>query len=203
LSEEEEAKLLGVIDVETDWGRRDYALILLLVRSGRRVGEALGLRWGDFEVTRDGVWYEWRDERKGMAVDREKDADQRRARLDWEVWTAICAHLEGCGRLETMQDEDVIFTPLSDICGRVERLHGKDWRKQALAKENIGRMIQMYARWAGLRAEEITPKALRYTALMRRRQAGCGLEEIRRDLGYGSLDAVRLALKHVEMQEVE
>jgi hypothetical protein len=116
---------------------------------------------------------------------------------------AICAHLEGCGRLETMQDEEVIFTPLSDICGRVERLHGKDWHKQALAKENIGRMIQMYVRWAGLRAEEITPKALRYTALMRRRQAGCGLEEIRRDLGYGSLDAVRLALKHVEMQEVD
>jgi site-specific recombinase XerD len=38
LTEEEEAKLLDAIDVESEWGKRDYALILLLVRSGRRVG---------------------------------------------------------------------------------------------------------------------------------------------------------------------
>ncbi len=54
LSEAEETALLRAIDVETIWGKRDYALILCLLRSGRRTSEILGLRWGDFEVKEGG-----------------------------------------------------------------------------------------------------------------------------------------------------
>ncbi len=215
LSEDEEARLLAAIDVDTEWGMRDYALILFLVRSGRRTGEALGLRWGDFEVMKDGVWYCWKSKRKdlgengengmrrltGSPAGRKNPGNQRRARLDWEAWTAICKYLESCGRLGKIGDEEVIFTPLSDVAGRVERLYGKDWRRHALSEANIGRLIRMYANWAGLAADEITPKALRYTALVRRKQAGWGLEEMRQDLGYESLDAVRRAIQMVEIQE--
>jgi hypothetical protein len=168
-------------------------------------------------VTKDGVWYCWKTKQEelgesgekgkrrlmGSPASRKEPGDQRRAKLDWEVWTAICTYLEGCRRLENIQDDEVIFTPLTDVAGRVERLYGKDWREHALSAANIGRTVRMYARWAGLAAEEITPKALRYTALVRKKRAGLGMEEMMRDLGYESLDAVRRALKSVQMQEVE
>ena len=54
LTEAETQALLGAIDVETLWGKRDYALILFLLRTGRKTAEALGMRWGDFEVGKEG-----------------------------------------------------------------------------------------------------------------------------------------------------
>lgn len=235
LSEEEEAALLKAIDVETVWGKRDYALILFLLRSGKRTGEILGLRWGDFEVGKSGVWYrsgkggELTDNEvpvdglpvNGLLVDKlsvnglsvnelsvneltggrpEKRTrgDQRRwARLDWEVWAAICSYLEGCGRLETMQEDEFIFTPLTDAAGRVEKLYGDDWRKHALAAGSVGRSIQMYARWAGLAAEEITPKALRYTAAARKLSKGCSLEELSKFMGHSDGDVTRVWVREV------
>ena len=189
LSEEEEAALLGAIDRETAWGLRDYALILFLLRSGRRAGEILGLRWGDFEVRKEGVWYHWR---KPGGND---PKDMHRSKLKWEVWAGITSYLEACGRLEGMKEEDILFTPLTDMAGRIERLHGLDWRYQALAAGSIGRLIQMYARWAGLAADEISPKALRYTAAVRKWNSGCDLDTLREFMGFTNVDPARVLVK--------
>jgi integrase len=121
LSEEEESRLLAAVDVDTPWGLRDYALILFLLRSGRRTGEVLGLRWKDFEVREDGVWYGWGEvkgnhkgtkntkdfnENKEGNENSQRDKDgfkrvkgRRWARLEAEVWEAVVKYLVGCGRL--------------------------------------------------------------------------------------------------------
>ncbi len=187
LTEEEEEALLGAIDRETRWGLRDYALILCLLRSGRRTSEILGLRWGDFEVGKAGVGY-----RAGRLE------GCRWGRLDWEVWAAICEYLEGCGRAEGIGEEEAIFTPLTDVAGRVERLYGKEWRKHGLSEVSVGRLIQMYALWAGLPAEEITPKALRYTAGARKWKAACTLEELRDFMGHTDVDVTRKFVRRLE-----
>jgi site-specific recombinase XerD len=186
LSQEEEARLLGAIDLETTWGKRDYALILFLLRSGRHTKEALGLRWGDFEVGREGAWY--------------RQPDSKR-RLDWETWAAISRYLEGCGKLGKMSEEEVIFTPLTDAAGRVKELYGEEWEKHSLAEVSVGRSIQMYAGWAGLEAEEITPKALRYTAASNLLRKGCRLEELKEFMGHTDLDVTRVFLKGIEGSE--
>lgn len=179
LSEAEEAKLLAAIDVQTGWGRRDYALILFLLRSGRKAEEILGLRWGDFVVRKDGV-------------------EAGGERVDWDVWAAIWRYLEGCGRLEGIKDQDAVFAPLTDACGRVERLYGEDWQNHELAAGSVGRSIQMYAGWAGLAATEITPKALRYTAGRRKWKSGCSLAELGRFLGHSDVETTRLWVKSLE-----
>lgn len=186
LSEEEEAALLKAIDVQTAWGRRDYALILFLLRSGRKCEEVLGLRWGDFEVDKQGVRF-----RRGGKREKGGEEVEQWEKLDWEVWGAICRHLEGCGRLAGIGEEELIFTPLTDVAGRVEKLYGEAWQGHRLGAGSVGRLVQRYAGWAGLPAKEITPKALRYTAGVRKWQAGGSVEELQELLGHAEVESTR------------
>jgi integrase len=203
LSEEEVKALLGAIDVETTWGKRDYALILFLLRSGRRTGEILGLRWGDIEVTKEGAWIRWVDRLEGYKFKGCNVEGPRRAKLDWEAWAAIYRYLEGCGRLAGIEADELIFTPLTDAAGRVEKLYGKDWRKHRLSEGSVGRLIQKYARWAGLPAEEITPKALRYTAAAIKLREGRSVEQIREELGHSEVSVTQALVKALQAENAQ
>ena len=138
LTEEEEQRLLGAIDRETKWGRRDYALIRLALRSRMRLSKILTL-----------------DEKRGA-----------------------------------------VFAPLTEAAGRVRRLYGREWRTHSLSAANIGRLVKMYASWAGLPADEITPKTLRYTAARRRWEQGWTLKELTEFLGYTDVETTRRLVKN-------
>jgi hypothetical protein len=123
--------------------------------------------------------------------------NERWEKLDWAAWAAIWRHVEGCGRLAEIEEDELIFTPLTDAAGRVEKLYGEGWQKHRLGAGSVGRLVQRYAGWAGLPAKEITPKALRYTAGVRKWQAGASVEELQELLGHAEVESTRAWLKEV------
>lgn len=55
MSKEQVLQVLSSIDKSVLAGKRDYALLLLLISTGRRASEVLGLQWKDIHIDSDGV----------------------------------------------------------------------------------------------------------------------------------------------------
>lgn len=199
LSEEEEQRLLEAIDVDTQWGLRDYALILFMLRSGRRAGEVLKLRWGDFEVQGEEVWYWWG---KKWSCEEAKNAKElsrgRKTLLDAEVWLAVMRFLEGSGRLGGILQKHYIFTCLTDLTGSLQNRWGNDWRNYPIHLSNLTENVKRYARWAELPWEEISLKALRYTAAVHKLRQGLSYKEVAEFIGYEKLEYAKGLFKKME-----
>jgi integrase len=88
-------RILAVIS-DTVRGRRDRAIILVLVLTGRRRAEVLGLRAGDLSLEGETVFYAYRG----------KGGKRGRRELPRPAHKAICATLADPGRdLATMEPE--------------------------------------------------------------------------------------------------
>ena len=95
LKREEAKMLLDAIDRRTILGKRDYALIMLLVRTGIRFSEAVALTIGDL-VMEQGYY---------VAIIRHSKGNKRGlAKLLVEVWQAIDYYLVAFGREQAALD---------------------------------------------------------------------------------------------------
>lgn len=81
------AKRLAAIDRQTPAGRRDYALLVLALQTGRRASELAGLCWGDVERNGDEgserLTLTWRHCKGGKVLSDELNAAVGQALLAW------------------------------------------------------------------------------------------------------------------------
>ena len=115
------------------------------------------------------VFYRWSG--KGRA---------RRDQCPLPVWQSIQQYLSRSGKLESIQPEDYIFTPLTDRAARLPNVDQSSWtRNQPLSSREVGRLLKKYAKRAGLDPAKIRVHTLRHTAAMLRKQAGDDLDQSR------------------------
>lgn len=195
LTHEEARALLRAIKRTNIQGLRDYALFLTYLFTGRRNSEVRQLRWGDFELNAGRAWYRWSGKGK---------ADQR-FELPAPAWEAIKAYLKAAGRLETIQEQDYIFTALTDRATRLPTVNAAafDPQRQALSMREVGRLLKKYSKRAGLDPEKIHVHTLRHTAAMLRKEAGDDVEKICSFLAHSSLAITQIYLHRVEGQKDE
>lgn len=194
LSHEEARALLRAIRRDTLQGLRDYALFLTYLFTGRRNSEIRLLQWKAFEHNGGRVWYRWDG----------KGKHDQRFELPLPAWEAIKAYLRAAGRLETMQDEDFIFTALSDRATRLPNVDKDSFDpRQALSMREVGRLLKQYCKRAGLDPRKVKVHTLRHTAAMLRKAAGDDVEKICSFLAHSSLAVTQIYLHRVEGQKDE
>ncbi len=172
LSEKEEARLLEAVRRDPSaLGKRDHALILALLRTGRKAGEVRRLTWGEF---------------KGDPS------------MPEEVREAARACLEAAGRLEGIRDEEYVFAPSKAPLIREAGKRAEDWDgSRPLSDNGLRKLVQLHARRAGLKAEAINCHTLRHTAAMRAAEAGGTPEAVKTLLGRSSTAETKKYLRRL------
>lgn len=185
LNIDEVRAFLGAIDQETLQGKRDYALILTYILTGRRNSEIRALTWGQIESDGHRFWYRWEG----------KACTSGRYELPAPAFHAICEFLSAAGRLQAMAQDDFIFTALSDHANRLPGTVHDPGR--ALSSRYVRDLVKKYARLAGLDPEMVRVHDLRHTAAMLRSEAGDDIEAISSFLGHSSLRTTSIYLHRV------
>jgi integrase len=155
LSPGEVRAVLAAINTGCLTGSRDYALLLTLLVTGRRISEVLGMRWGDLEPMGEGGY---------VFTYRDRDGRLRGTILPGRCYRAICAYLEKDGRPpERMGAGDYVFVPLRPE--RVRRLpghaHTSTGRNRPLTVGFANRILKKYARRAGVDVRKATLRGWR------------------------------------------
>src|SRR5450759_520136 len=171
-SADEVQRLLGVIP-DTVRGRRDRAILLVLILTGRRRAEVLGLKAGDLTVEGETAFYSYRG----------KGGKTGRRELPRPAYDAIRATLGDAGKdLATM--------------GAAESL----WQAGAgPAGITSGTFYGRFRRY--LQAAELAPTGLhvlRHTAAKLRRDAGASVEAVSAFLDHSSLAVTTVYLRRLE-----
>lgn len=167
LSREEAERLLQAARQDPSvLGMRDYACLLTRLRLGVPLKSLQQLRWGQIGQDEVGTTVRWQ-------------AGGEPKRLPEEVWEAMLRWLEASGRLEKMQDEAYVFTPLAypgraDTGGKAE-----DWVEgRAISSSQMLANLKLYGRLAGIPEEKLTLMALRRTAARLRLEEGYSTAEM-------------------------
>lgn len=147
--------MMGSLDRSTLQGKRDYALINLLVRTGLRL----------IEVSRANI--EDMRQEGGEAVlwiqGKGRDSKDSFVLLTGETLTPITDYLRERGRTK---DGEPLFASLSD------RNKG-----QGLTPQAFNRIVKRTLRGVGIDSGRLTPHSLRHTAITLSLQAGATLQE--------------------------
>lgn len=165
--------LLGAIDRSTMRGRRDYALILFLLATGRLISEARLLKVSDIIANGNEITYQWKE-------------GNSRADLPSEAWQAIQTWLEDC------QGCDYVFMAIDDADPGAS--------DQPLSSTSINRIIKRCARGAGL-SSRLNARILRHTAAMLRKQVGTSPLAIKLLLNHSSQQVTDRYLRQMEGKE--
>jgi site-specific recombinase XerD len=168
LSDEEVDALLAAPDRATAIGRRDRALLLLLVQAGHRVSELVGLQRGDVEL---GSGPHVRCMGKGRK--------ERITPLTKTTAAVLRAWMEESGG----RPEDPLF-PSSHST-------------KALSRHGVTLLLAKHVEAAGgdcpsLRSKRVSPHVLRHTCAMRLLHAGVDISVIALWLGHEALETTQI-----------
>lgn len=148
-------ELLNDIDRSSSQGKRDYAMLNLMVRTGLRTIEVIRADMGD--IRQEGgeavLWIQG----KG------RDAKDDFVLLTGETLSPIRNYLQTRGKVE---DTNPLFSSLSD------RNNGK-----RLTTQSIRKTVKKYLRGIGLNSERITAHSLRHTAITLSLLGGATIQE--------------------------
>ena len=157
--------LLGSCDRDTPVGRRDYAIILLLVRLGLRAGEVAALRLDDIN---------WR---AAEIVVRGKGNTEERLPLPADVGAALADYLEH-GR-QQRPEREVFLRRLAPIRG--------------LAPDGIGEVVRAASERAGIGS--FGAHRLRHTAATSMLNAGASLTDVAQVLRHRNVATTAIYAK--------
>ena len=175
LSGDEVKRLLAVVP-DTVAGRRDRAIILTLVLTGRRRSEVLELKARDIEVADKRAYYRYRG--KGGKLGRRE--------LPLPALRAIQRTLADCDKaLDTMPQE--------------ESLWQAGCRPQGIAQPTAYGRFRRYLIAAGLPPTGF--HILRHSAAKLRRDAGESVEAVSQFLDHSSLAVTTVYLRRLEVAE--
>ena len=172
LAASEVRALLAVVP-DTVRGRRDRAILLTLVLTGRRRAEVVGLRAGDITAEGDTVFYGYRG----------KGGKTGRRELPRPAYRAIVATLADCGKeLATMDPDESLWQAGAGPAG--------------ITSGTFYGRFRRYLREAGLPSSGL--HILRHTAAKLRRDAGESIEAVSSFLDHSSLAVTTVYLRRLE-----
>ncbi len=169
-------KLLKSIDCSQIQGKRDYALINLLVRTGLRLKEVVSANLEDM--------YEQRGEMLLWIHGKGRSSKDEFVLLTPQTLTSLHEYLQ----LRTIKSEkDPLFVSLSD------RNYGK-----RLTMFSLSRIIKRRLRAAGFDSKRITAHSLRHTFGVLSMQAGASLYEVQLAMRHTAPTTTQLYLGDIE-----
>jgi integrase/recombinase XerC len=172
----DEVRRLLAVFPDTGAGRRDRAILLTLVLTGRRRAEVIGLRAGDLSLEGETVFYRYVG--KGHKTGRRE--------LPRPAFEAIRATLADAGKeLATM--------------GPDESLWQAGARPEGVTSGVVYSRFRHYLQAAGM--EPTGLHVLRHSAAKLRRDAGQSIEEVSQFLDHSSLAVTSVYLRRLEGQE--
>jgi site-specific recombinase XerD len=174
-SADEVRRLLSVVP-DTAAGRRDRAILLTLVLTGRRRAEVIGLTAGNVSIEGETVFYSYRG----------KGGKRGRRELPRPAYEAICASLADAGKeLSAVAPEESLWQAAA--------------RPQGVTSGTFYARFRRYLRAAGLAPTGV--HVLRHTAAKLRRDAGESIEDVSAFLDHSSLAVTTVYLRRLEGQE--
>jgi site-specific recombinase XerD len=175
-SADEVRRLLAVVPADTVAGRRDRAILLTLVLTGRRRAEVIGLRAGDLSLEGETCFYAYRG----------KGGKRGRRELPHPAFEAICASLADVEKeLPMMAPEESLWQAAA--------------RPAGVTSGTFYARFRRYLQVAGLAPTGI--HVLRHTAAKLRRDAGESIESVSQFLDHSSLAVTSVYLRRLEGQE--
>jgi site-specific recombinase XerD len=171
-SAEEVRRLLGAVP-DTIAGRRDRAILLTLVLTGRRRSEVIGLRAADITVEDRTAFYAYRG----------KGGKRGRRELPRPAYEAICATLADAGK------------ELLSMAGH-EPLWQAGTGPQGVTGGVVYGRFRRYLRAAGLAPTGL--HVLRHSAAKLRRDVGQSIEQVSAFLDHSSLATTTVYLRRLE-----
>ena len=155
LTVDQAKELLSSVDRSTVLGKRDFALINLLLRTGLRTIEAVRADVGDIR------------QQSGEAIlwiqGKGRDAKDEFVLLTEKTLKPINEYLAERGKTE---DAEPLFASLSDMN-----------RGQRLTTRSVSRIIKSYLRRIGLNSDRLTAHSLRHTAITLALKGGATIQE--------------------------
>jgi integrase/recombinase XerD len=174
LTDKEVEQLLAAVAQDgSSLACRDKAILLLLVETGLKVGELVGLRLGDLFFEGGGHSPEF----CGTIVVGQNAADSRELRLR----ASVCEALQACIRMR-----DGAFAHDTDEAGR--HLFANR-RGQPLSVRSVQRLVSHYAQRAGL--EGVSTRTLRHTFARRVLEMNLDPVQVAQMLGLRDVAGVR------------
>jgi integrase/recombinase XerC len=173
-SAEEVRRLLAVVP-DNVAGRRDRAILLTLVLTGRRRAEVIGLTAGDLSIEGETCFYAYRG----------KGGKRGRRQLPHPAYEAILGSLADIGKnLATMAATESLWQAAA--------------RPEGVTSGTFYARFRRYLALAGLAPTGI--HALRHTAAKLRRDAGQSIEDVSAFLDHSSLAVTTVYLRRLESQ---
>jgi integrase/recombinase XerC len=172
LSADEVRRLLAAIP-DTVAGRRDRALLLTFVLTGRRRAEVISLTAGDISIEGEVAYYSYRG----------KGAKRGRRELPGPAYAALCATLGDAGlSLAEMEPGASLWQAGAGVRG--------------ITSSTFYNRFRRYLRAAGLAPTGL--HILRHTAAKLRRDAGASIEAVSSFLDHSSLAVTSVYLRRLE-----
>jgi integrase/recombinase XerC len=175
-SADEVRRLLTVVPQDAIAGRRDRAILLTLVLTGRRRAEVIGLRAGDLSLEGETCFYAYRG----------KGGKRGRRELPRPAYEAICATL-----IDASKDL-AVMAPSESLWQAAARPTG-------VTSGTFYARFRRYLKTAGMAPTGI--HVLRHTAAKLRRDAGESIESVSQFLDHSSLAVTSVYLRRLEGQE--
>lgn len=178
LQEDEIDAILGVPDQSLPSGRRDYAMLLFLLRTGARVSEAIGINAADIRM-----------DKPACVILRGKGGKERAVPLADDLRASIKALLRE--RRISESGNAPLFV---------------NAQKQRITRFGVSHVLQKIVREAvktrpELMKKRVSPHIMRHTLAMQLLQAGVDLTTIKSWLGHVSLDTTHLYMEaDIEMK---
>jgi site-specific recombinase XerD len=162
LSYKEAKALLLSIDTSTRQGKRDFALVMLLLRTGIRRSECADLRLGDLS----------QEQGHFLATIQHGKGDKRRqVKLPVDVMRAISEYLEVLGRVDKDRNAPLF----------VQFRKGDHPQKEGISDQVIERVVESYAAKLDLK---LSPHGLRATFVTLALEAGAKLHQVQYAVGH-------------------
>ncbi len=163
LSKEQVRELLAAIDTATLKGLRDYALLMLLIRTGIRRAECAALNIGDLGRDQGHIV---------LTIERGKGKKRRKVKLPVDVFRALEAYITATGRAITSLD-DPLFIGFD---------RGQHPTTERISPRTIERTVIACGQLIGI--EHLTPHDLRTTFNTLAKKGGATLEQRQHTMGH-------------------
>ena len=175
ITKDQVSLLLSSIDVDTLVGKRDYAIISLMVRSGVRRVEVCRMVVGDISDGGDYIAIQ----RKGMI------GKTNKIKLPSKAMDAINDYLVARGDI----------SPISPLfCG--------GWQHNtAITDCTLSRMVKRRLSAVGIVGKCYTCHSLRHTAAVLSLKAGASIYDVQQMLGHTSIETTRIYLRSIDAEK--